>query len=42
MPVWLIWGIVVSGLAAAVSYRKTKDLGVDPLTGKPVRSSAKP
>jgi hypothetical protein len=31
MPVWFIWALMASGLAAAISYRKSKELGVDPL-----------
>jgi hypothetical protein len=34
MPAWFIWAVMGSGLLAALSYRKTKDLGIDPLAPK--------
>lgn len=34
MPGWFVWALMASGIAVALSYRKSKDLGVDPLVEK--------
>lgn len=42
MPVWFVWSLLGSGLAAAFFYRKSKDPGFSVLKGSESKPSTKP